>query len=146
MVYISNGMITTRLTVYETSQSGNPLLSKLDIIIAGDFNIDTGSKNCNIFKQFADFCHTFDLTNLINVTSCFKSATYQSSLEFILTNRPRGFQKTTAITTGFSDYHKMITQWNLGLANIPNSAHLLKQDKVSTNPLNKNPYMAAIPH
>ena len=49
MVYISNGMITTRLTVYETSQSANPLLSKLGIIIAGDFNIDTGSKNCIFF-------------------------------------------------------------------------------------------------
>ena len=56
---------------------------------------ESASKNCNKFKQFADFCHTFDLTNLINVTAFFKSAMSQSSLDVILTNRPRSFQKTT---------------------------------------------------
>ena len=44
----------------ETTQSANQLLSKFDnIIIAGAFNIDTGTKNCSKFKQFANFCHTF---------------------------------------------------------------------------------------
>ena len=44
----------------ETTQSANQLLSKIDnIIIAGAFNIDTGSKKCNKFKQFANFCYTF---------------------------------------------------------------------------------------
>ena len=114
IVYIRNGIIAKRLSVYETqntesicventiekskggilftymppnnknlklifdetTQSANQLLSKFDnIIIAGDFNINTGSKNCNKFKQFADFYHTFDLTNLINFKTCFKSAT-----------------------------------------------------------------------
>ena len=32
----------------------------------------------------------------------------QTSLYVILTNRPRSFQKTAAITTGLSDNHKMI--------------------------------------
>ena len=39
-----------------------------DDIIASDFNIDTGSKDCNKFKGFADFCHIFNLTNLLNGT------------------------------------------------------------------------------
>ena len=35
----------------ETTQFANQLLPKFDnIIIAGDFNIDAGSKNCNKFK------------------------------------------------------------------------------------------------
>ena len=90
----------------ETTQFANQLLPKFDnIIIAGDFNIDAGSKNCNKFKQFADFCHAFDLTNPRNVKTCFKSATSQSSLDIILTSRPN---ISAAITTGFSDYHKMI--------------------------------------
>ena len=38
----------------------------------------------------------------------FKSSMSQSSLDVILTNRPRSFQKAAAITTGHSDYHKMI--------------------------------------
>ena len=54
-----------RLFYDETTQSANQLLSKFDIIIARGFNINTGSRNCNKFKQFADFCHKFDLTNLI---------------------------------------------------------------------------------
>ena len=29
-------------------------------------------------------------------------------MNVILTNRPRSFQKTAAITTGLNDYHKMI--------------------------------------
>ena len=55
-----------KLFFEETTQSANQLLSKFDnIIITGDFNIKTGSKNCNKFKQFADFCHNFNLTDLI---------------------------------------------------------------------------------
>ena len=60
--------INLKLFFEETTQSANQVLSKFDNnIIAGDFNIDTGSKNCNKFKQFADFCHTFNLTKQINI-------------------------------------------------------------------------------
>ena len=82
----------------ETIQSANQRLSKFDsIITVCDFNIDTGSKDSNRFKQLADFCHTFDLTNQENVKTCFKSATSQSFLDVFSTNRPRSFQKTVAI-------------------------------------------------
>ena len=37
-----------------------------------------------------------------------KSSTSQSSLDVILTQRPRSFHKTVAITAGLSDYHEMI--------------------------------------
>ena len=41
----------------ETTQPANQLKSNFDsIIIESGFNIDAGSKNCNKFKQFADFC------------------------------------------------------------------------------------------
>ena len=76
----------------ETTQSANQLPSKCDnFIIGGDFNIDTGSKNCSKFKQFADFCHTFDLIILINFKTRSESATFHFSLEAILTNTPRSF-------------------------------------------------------
>ena len=72
----------------------NQLLSKFEnITIAGDFNIDTGSKNCNKFKQYADFCQTFGLTNLINVKICFKTATSQSSLDVIYFNKLTKFSE-----------------------------------------------------
>ena len=43
-------------------------------------NEDNHSSDVNFF---------FDLTNLVNVRTCFKSATSQSFLDVILTNRPR---------------------------------------------------------
>ena len=60
-----------------------------------------------IFKQFADFCHIFNLTNLVNAKTCL-SQPRQFSLDVILTNRPKSFQKTAAITTGLN-YHKVIS-------------------------------------
>ena len=97
-----------KLFFEETSQYVSQLLSKfVNIIIAGDCNVDNGSKYCKKIKQFANFCCTFDLTYLIYVKTSFKPRTSQSSLD-VLTNRPRSFQKTAPITTGLSDYHKMI--------------------------------------
>ena len=62
--------------IKEITQSAIQLLSKLDnLILAGGFNKDTGSKGCNKFKQFAVFCDTIDLTDLVNVKTYFKSTT-----------------------------------------------------------------------
>ena len=77
-------------------------------LIAGDFNIDTSMSNRKNVNYLNDFCHTFDLTNLVNVKTCFKSTLAHTSIDVILTNRPRSFQKTAAITTGLSDCHKMV--------------------------------------
>ena len=49
-----------KLFFEEATQAANQLLPKFNNIIAGDFNIDTGSKNCNKFEQFPDSCHTFN--------------------------------------------------------------------------------------
>ena len=74
-----------KLLFEETTQSANQLPSKFEnIIIAGDFNIDTGSKNYNKFKQFAEFCHTFNLTNQINIKTCFLSQPRLSLLWMLL--------------------------------------------------------------
>ena len=99
----------------DVTQSANQLLTKFgNIFVAGDFNLDTGSKNWNN-------CHTFDLTNLMNVKACFNSATSQPSSDVILTNSPRSFQKAAAITTGFNDYHKIIitTLWSSYTCELP---------------------------
>ena len=53
----------------------------------------------------------FVIPNQVNVKTCFKSVTSQSSLDdVILTNWPRSFQKTAVISAGLSDYHKMKKQ------------------------------------
>ena len=50
---------------------------------------------------------TFSLNNLTKVKTCFKSAT-GTTLDIMLTNKMRRFQKTSTVTTGISDCHKMI--------------------------------------
>ena len=74
-----------KLLFEETTHSASQIFSKFEkIIIAGDYNIDTGSKNCNKFKQFDDFCHTFNLTNQINIKTCFLSQPHLSLLWMLL--------------------------------------------------------------
>ena len=55
----------------------------------------------------SDFCGTHNLKNLIRVPTCYKSLDNPTCIDLILTNRPRSFQKSTAIETGLSDFHKM---------------------------------------
>ena len=73
-------------------------------MLIGDLNLNTKSKNNS---YYSDLCDTFDLTNLIKANTCFK-ASNQTSIDIILTNQPRSFQKSGVITTGLSDCHKMI--------------------------------------
>ena len=75
-----------------------------NIMLVGDLNLNTKSKNNS---YYFDLCETFDLTNVIRANTCFKSSN-QTSIDVILTNRPRCFQKSGVVTTGLSDCHKII--------------------------------------
>ena len=55
----------------------------------------------------SDVCDTFSLKNLILEISCFKAVS-GTSVDVMLTNRPRSFQQTAIIETCFSDHHKLI--------------------------------------
>ena len=74
-----------------------------NIMLIGNLNLNTKS---NLNSYYSDLCDTFDLTNLIKASTCFKSSN-QTSFDVILTNRPRSFQQSAIITTELSDYHKM---------------------------------------
>ena len=53
------------------------------------------------------FCESYNLTNLIKQPTCFKNLEKTSSIDLILTNRPKSFQTTCVIETGLSDFHRM---------------------------------------
>ena len=55
----------------------------------------------------SDLCGTFLLFNLVNGITCVKSQN-GTSIDVMLTNRPRNFHNTGLIETGLSDCHKMI--------------------------------------
>ena len=73
----------------------------------GDLHIDTADKTKDTYVLLSDLCDTFSLTNIINGKTCFK-AQKGTSVDVLLTNRPRSFHKTVIFETGFSDHHKLI--------------------------------------
>ena len=90
------------------STSINRALDKYDnIIIMGDINIDTHSKTDPSFDKLVSFCDVFGLSNLVTSKTCF-TKNHSSSIDVILTNRPRSFQKTFVFETGLSDYHGLV--------------------------------------
>ena len=82
-------------------------VNKYNIFLAGDLNINTGNKSKDTNNYLYDFTDTFSLNNLTKGKTCFKSAT-GTTLDIMLTNKMRSFQKTSTVTTGISDCYKKI--------------------------------------
>ena len=84
------------------SKSLDYYLSYYDnIVILGDFNSEITE------THMKEFINTYDLKNLVNEPTCYKSLTNPSCVDLILTNRYMSFQNTTTVETGLSDFHKM---------------------------------------
>ena len=92
----------------DLSTSLNRALDRYDnIILMGDINIDTQNKTDPGFDKLVSFCDVFGLSNLVTSKTCF-TKNHSSSIDVILTNRPRSFQKTSVFETGLSDYHCLV--------------------------------------
>ena len=74
----------------------------------GDFNIDIKKENSTAYDKLEEFCDTFNLTNLVKSKTCFMN-NHESTIDLILTIKPRSFQITNVTETGVSDCHKLIT-------------------------------------
>ena len=81
-----------------------------NFIVAGDLNIDTLDDSMDTNSYVSDFCDTFSLKNLILGKTCFKAVS-GTSVDVMLTSRPRSFQKTAIVETGLSDNHKLIVSF-----------------------------------
>ena len=66
-----------------------------------DLKIDTLDDPMGTNSYLSDFCNTFSLKNWILGKTCFKAVS-GTSVDVMLTNRPRSFQKTAIIETGLS--------------------------------------------
>ena len=78
-----------------------------NILFIGDLNIDLNIPNHDKQHFLQDLCDVFDLSNMVKDKTCFMS-TEGSSIDVMLTNKPRSFYKTTTIETGLSDHHRMV--------------------------------------
>ena len=92
----------------EVSKTLSQAVNKYDnILIAGDFNIDSSSVNVKNTSYFSDLWDTFNLKNPVTKPTCYKSLT-GSIIDLILTNKPRSFQNTSVCETGLSGCQKLI--------------------------------------
>jgi len=78
-----------------------------NILFIGDLNIDLKIPNHDKKHFLEDLCDAYDLTNMVKGKTCFMSSD-GSSIDVMLTNKPRSFFKTYTIETGLSDHHKLI--------------------------------------
>ena len=77
-------------------------LSKFEhFLLVGDFNSEIHESSLSIF------CDTYNLKNITNEPTCYKTLLNPSTIDLILTNKRRSFQNTTTIETRLSDHHKM---------------------------------------
>ena len=92
----------------ELNLSSNQCVNKCDNIIAmGDLNIEISNKSKDNNNFLSDLCDTFSLQNTITGKTCHKSNA-GTSIDIMLTNRPKIFHKTSIFETGISDHHKLI--------------------------------------
>ena len=100
--------INRDLFFQEVNQTIDKAINKYEnILFIGDLNIDLNIKNHDKKNFLEDMCDTFDLTNMVKQKTCFMSE-LGSSIDLILTNKPKSFYMTIPIETGLSDHHKMV--------------------------------------
>ena len=73
----------------------------------GDINIDTQDSQHLAYNKLASFCDVFGLSNLVTTKTCFTKS-HSSSIDVILTNKPRSILKTSVFETGLSDCHGLV--------------------------------------
>ena len=78
-----------------------------NIIFIGDLNIDLDIPNSDKENQLGNLCDVFNLSNLIKDKTCYMTP-QGTSIDVILTNKPRSFYKSIPIETGLSDHHKLV--------------------------------------
>ena len=72
------------------------------LLLCGDFNAEEKE---NVLSDFLDL---YDLKSLNQEKTCFKSIQNPSCVDLFLTNCNRSFQHTKVISSGMSDFHKMV--------------------------------------
>ena len=93
---------------HELDLSLNQCINKYDnILVVSDLNINISDKRKDNNNFLSDLCGTFSLQNIISGKTCHKS-NVGTSIDIMLTNRPRSFHKTGIFETGISNHRKLI--------------------------------------
>ena len=72
------------------------------VLLVGDFNAEI-SEVC-----LDSFLYEHELKNLVKEKTCFKNVSNASCIDLFLTNNALSFQHTEIVSTGLSDFHKLV--------------------------------------
>ena len=70
-------------------------------MLVWDFNAE--AETC-----LSNFLSEINAKNIINNYACYKSVENHSCIDLVIANSPLSFQNMVTITTGLSDFHKML--------------------------------------
>ena len=120
-LFIELNLRKTKLLLFATYHSTHPVYGMHDrdyldeiglaldvysnydkFLLAGDFNMEDKE------TVLSDFLFEYKAKNLVKEKTCFKSIENPSCIDLFITNSFRSFQNTTTLSTGLSDFHKMI--------------------------------------
>ena len=83
-------------------------------------------------RHLKDFSDMFFLASLVNTATCSSSAR-RTATDIMLTNRPHSFRYICAVTTGWSDCHKLILSGvRAHLKRLPPTNYLKNNENFST--------------
>ena len=71
-------------------------------LLLGDFNAE------NTEPILSEFLEQYEAKNIMENKTCLKNPDRPTCIDLFLTNSPQSFQNTITISTGLSDFHKMI--------------------------------------
>ena len=77
-------------------------IMKAFFLLIGDFNDEDTE------PRLSEFLYEHNAENIVKDKACFKSLNNPSCIDLFLTNFPSVFQNTCTVTTGLSDFHKMV--------------------------------------
>ena len=72
------------------------------LLLVGDFNAEETE------VHLSKFLCAYGIESLVHEKTCFKSVNNPTCIDLLLTNNKKGFQNTTVLSAGMSDFHKMV--------------------------------------
>ena len=73
-----------------------------NFLLAGDFNCNESDSDMSCFLN------QYSSHNIVKEPTCFKNVENPSCIDLFITNKNKSFQNTVTISTGLSDFHKMV--------------------------------------
>ena len=92
-------------------------------------------------EEISNFLSDYEPSNLVHFPTCFKNVENPSSIDLILASKACSFQNTIEISTGLSDFHKIVlTSMKAKFPKLPEKVITYRNMKSQQRCVLKGPY------